>query len=237
MTDRRMLVAFDPDHFANAAAMDGPPDPLTAFRYAHRQNLWHGPETPSGPGSSVEQTREITAVLPALCQRYGVRSLLDVPCGNFHWMARVDLPDVQYTGGDLVPEIVVEAWRQYGTSRRRFVELDLTCSPLPAADLLFCRDCLVHLSYADIVRAVRNIRQSAITYLLMTTFTAEQAFRDIVTGDWRPINFEAPPFSFAHPLALIAERCTEQDGAFADKSLGLWRVGDLPNLGGGVFRG
>lgn len=234
MTDRRMLVAFDPDHFANTAAASGPPDPLTAFRYAHRHNLWDGSETPSGPGSSVDQTREILAALPELCKRYSVHSLLDVPCGNFHWMAEVDLPDVQYTGGDLVPEIVAEARRQYGTRRRQFVELDLTRSPLLAADLLFCRDCLVHLSYADILRAVRNVRGSTIEYLLTTTFTAEPAFRDVVTGDWRPVNLEAPPFSFGPPLELIPERCTEQDGAFADKSLGLWRVSDLPDLDGGV---
>ena len=233
MTDRRTLVAFDPDYFANTAATNGPPDPLTAFRYAHRHNLWHGPETPSGPGSSVDQTREIAAALPELCRRYSVRSLLDVPCGHFHWMARIDLADVRYIGGDLVPEIVAEAGRQYGTSMREFVELDLTCSPLPTADLLFCRDCLVHLSYADIARAVRNIRRSAIEYLLTTTFTVEPTFRDIVTGDWRPVNLELAPFSFGRPLELIPERCTEQHGAFADKSLGLWRVRDLPDLGRG----
>lgn len=230
MGDRRELVSFDPDHFANRAAAEGPLDPLTAFRYAHRHNLWHGAETPSGPGSSVEQTKEVAAQLPALCARYHVRSLLDVPCGNFHWMAGIELPGVQYTGGDLVPEIVAEAQRRYGTPMRQFVDLDLTQSSLPAADLLFSRDCLVHLSYADIVRAVDNIRASAIEFLLVTTFTAEPAFRDVVTGDWRPLNLEVPPLSFPRPLELVRERCTEQDGAFADKSLGLWRVRDLPDL-------
>ena len=226
--DRRTLVTFDPDHFAKAA--DGRTDPLTAFRYAHRHNLWRGPETASGPGSSLEQTRAIGAALPSLCRRYRVRSLLDVPCGDFHWMANVDLTGVQYTGGDLVPEVVAAAADRYGTPDRRFVTLDLTCSPLPPADLLLCRDCFVHLSHADIARAIRNIRVRDITYLLTTTFTGEAAHVDIVTGDWRPVNLEAPPFSFPPPLALIVENCTEQDGAFADKSLGLWRVSDLPPL-------
>lgn len=145
-------------------------------------------------------------------------------------MASVNLPGVQYTGGDIVPEVVVEAARRYGRRGRRFLVLDLTRSPLPPADLLLCRDCLVHLSYTDIVKAIGNIQRSEIEYVLTTTFTAESGFRDIVTGDWRPINLETPPFSFPRPVELLREQCTEQNGAFADKALGLWRVCDLPSL-------
>jgi hypothetical protein len=230
MTDRRKLVSFDPDHFAKSAKADGLPDALTAFRYAYHHNLWRGAETPSGAGSSAAQTKAIANALPGLCQRYDVRSLLDVPCGSFNWMATVNLPNVRYTGGDIVPEVVVEAARQHGTHERQFVVLDLTRSTLPPADLLLCRDCLTHLSYTDIAAAIDNVRKSEIKYLLTTTFTTEQGFRDIVTGDWRPMNLEMPPFSFPWPVELLSEQCTEQNGAFADKSLGLWRVRDLPNL-------
>jgi SAM-dependent methyltransferase len=225
-------MPFDPDHFAKHVAKHGPVDALTAFRYAHEHNLWHGPETRSGPGSSLNQTAVIAQALPQLCQRYEIRTLLDVPCGTFHWMACVDLGNTQYIGGDLLPEVVAEAKRQYGTDHRLFIELDLTRSPLPDADLLLCRDCFVHLSYADIARAIDNIRRSTLTYMLTTTFPAETQYHDIVTGDWRPVNLEASPFSFPPPLEMVREECTEQDGAFADKSLGLWRVRDLPPLPG-----
>jgi len=230
MTNRRQLVGFDPDYFAKRAQAGGPTDPLTAFRLAYRDNLWRGAETPSGAGSSTDQTRVIAAALPRLCATYGVGSLLDIPCGSFNWMADVDLRGIRYTGGDIVPEIVADATRRDGRRGRRFLVLDLTRSPLPAADLLLCRDCFVHLSYSDITRAVANIRKSDIEYLLTTTFRAESAFRDIVTGDWRPLNLEAPPFVFPPPLELLHEECTEHGGAFADKALGLWRVGDLPDL-------
>jgi SAM-dependent methyltransferase len=233
MIDRRKLVAFDPDHFAKSVQTDGPPDALTAFRYAYHNNLWRGAETTAGPGSSIVQTKAIATSLPGLCQRYHVGSLLDVPCGSSNWMAGVDLPGVQYTGGDIVPEVVAEAARRHGTPERRFLVLDLTSAPLPSADLLFCRDCLVHLSYSDITRAVDNVRRSDIEYVLTTTFTAESEFRDIVTGDWRPINLERPPFSFPPPVELLPEQCTEQNGAFADKALGLWHVRDLPDLSSG----
>jgi hypothetical protein len=230
MTDRRKLVDFDADHFAKSAAAGGPHDALTAFRYAYHHNLWRGTVTPSGAGSSIEHTKVIAKLLPGLCRRYDVGSLLDVPCGNFNWMAGVDLPGVRYTGGDIVPEVVSEAARRHGSREREFLVLDLTSSQLPPAELLLCRDCLVHLSYADIAKAISNIRRSEIEYLLTTTFTAESGFRDVVTGDWRPINLEQPPFSFPRRVELLREQCTEQDGAFADKALGLWRVSDLPDL-------
>jgi hypothetical protein len=230
MTNRRDLVAFDPDHFGKRSSEGDPPTPLEAFRHAYRANLWAGAETPSGPGSSADQTAVVARVLPELCRRYGVRTLLDVPCGDLHWMAGVAFPGVQYIGGDLVPEVVAEAALRYGTPDRRFLTLDLTCSALPRADLLLCRDCLVHLCYDDIAKAIDNIRMSEITYLLTTTFVEETEFREIVTGDWRPINLQAPPFSFPAPVELLVEECTEQGGAFADKALGLWRVRDLPDL-------
>jgi len=101
-------------------------------------------------------------------------------------------------------------------------------SPLPAADMLLCRDCLVHLSNAHIRRALANIRASDTTYLLTTTFTDRDRNQDIPTGSWRPINLLLPPYNFPEPLRLIDERCP--DPTYADKHLGLWRVADIPGF-------
>lgn len=228
MTDRRHDVPFDPDYFSRLASAGRPQEPAEAFRHAYRTNLWSGPESRSGPGSGLDQTRLLRAALPDLCHRRDLRSLLDVPCGDWRWMATVDLSGVEYTGGDLLEELVELNRRAFGGPGRRFERLDLTASALPRADLLLCRDCLVHLSLADISRALANIRRSEITFLLATTFPAEPDNLEIVTGDWRPLNLEAPPFGFPRPLELINEGCTEGDGRFRDKSLGLWRVSDLP---------
>lgn len=48
-----------------------------------------------------------------------------------------------------------------------------------------------------------------------------------MTGDWRPLNLERPPFNFPPPAELLAEGCTEAEGRFLDKSLGLWAIKDL----------
>lgn len=228
MIDRRHAVPFDPEYFASRAAAGERFTPAEAFRHALRTNHWAGTESSSGPGSGLEQTAALRTALPRLFRQLGVATLLDLPCGDWRWLATLDLGGLQYTGGDLLEELVEQNRRLHGGPNRTFVQLDLTTSSLPAADLLLCRDCLVHLSCRDIDKAFRNIRRSNITYLLTTTFPAEVANADIVTGDWRPLNLQAAPFSLPAPMELINEGCTEGNGAFSDKSLGLWRIRDLP---------
>ena len=73
-----------------------------------------------------------------------------------------------------------------------------------------------------------HVRRSRITYLLTTTFTQHEHNEDIQDGDWRMLNLARAPFVFPEPLAVLVEGCSEADGAYADKSLALWRIADIP---------
>jgi SAM-dependent methyltransferase len=198
------------------------------FALIHAHNHWGSAESVSGSGSERAQTAALVQALPPLLQQFNVRSLLDVPCGDLNWMQHVDLSGVRYIGGDIVPA-VVEADRQRFAHRPElsFQHLDLLQDPLPAVDLVLVRDCLVHFSLADVHRALANIRRSGARYLLTTTFTRVAENRDIVTGDWRPLNLQAAPFLLPPPVALIDEQCTEGNGRYSDKAMGLWEVAAL----------
>jgi SAM-dependent methyltransferase len=201
------------------------------FRRIFDLNLWGNCESVSGEGSTLERTAAIRADLPPLLARYGVRSVLDAPCGDFFWMKEVTLDVDSYVGADIVPELITRNIERHSNRQRRFIVCDLVDAELPRADLVFCRDCLVHLSYAETRRALDNFRRSGATWLLTTTFSDRRDNHDIKTGDWRPINLERAPYGFPPAAELINERCDEVDevlGAFADKSLGLWRLADLP---------
>lgn len=198
------------------------------FERIYATNLWSDPETRSGVGSTLDSTRAIRAELPAALRRLETRVLLDAPCGDFTWMGQVDLGGIQYIGGDIVPAIVAGNQRRYANESRRFIDLDLTRDTLPQADVLLCRDCLVHLSYANIAAVLANVSRSSIRYVLMTSFPGRGDNRDIDDGDWRTLDFEAPPFSFPAPVLTIVEECDEENGAYSDKSLVAWRVADLP---------
>ncbi len=194
------------------------------FTYIFRSRLWSSGSV-SGPGSEEVQTRELRDRLPGLLDRFGVRTMLDLPCGDFGWLSEVGLDLERYIGADIVAELVeLNAARFRDDPVREFRVLDLTGDPLPSTDLVLCRDCLVHLSFADIERALRNLRRSGSRYLLTTTFTELGTNTDIATGDWRPLNLCREPFGFPEPLAVLVEGCTEENGAYADKSLGLWEI-------------
>ncbi len=227
MTSRRDRVPFDPRHFEKQAEKRGETTTLASvFGGIYAARHWAA-ESPSGEGAAPAQTARLEAELPALLHHIGATHLLDAPCGDFGWMQRVNLAGIDYTGADIVPELVAENQARYGSAHRRFVPLDLTRDALPPADVLLCRDLSVHLSFADIWRALRNARRSGIPWLLTTTFPGEGRNEDITSGDWRPLNFERAPFAFPPPTALLVEGCTEGGGAFADKSLGLWPLARL----------
>jgi len=196
------------------------------FSDIYRGNKWGGVDSVSGTGSDMFQTRVVRNGLPAVCRCFDVHAMLDIPCGDFHWMKHVDLDGIDYTGADIVADLILGNG-QYEASKVHFCILNLIDDKLPKIDLVFCRDCLVHLSFRDTFRALHNICDSGSIYLLTTTFTSLPHNRDIATGQWRTLNLEAPPFSFPPPLKTINEQCTEGDGAFSDKSLGLWRVEDI----------
>lgn len=198
------------------------------FARIYQTNLWFDAESRSGAGSSLDSTAQLRASLPPLLRSLNARSLLDVPCGDFNWMSHVDLSGIDYIGGDIV-EPMVEANRgRYESPARKFMRVDLTSGPLPAADVILCRDCLVHFSYANIIAAFRTMRASGAKYLLTTTFLNRQVNKDIVDGDWRPLNLEKSPFELPAPHSVILEECTEEGGAYVDKALAIWRVSDLP---------
>jgi 2-polyprenyl-3-methyl-5-hydroxy-6-metoxy-1,4-benzoquinol methylase len=201
--------------------------PERVFTGIYRSNGWRGNASVSGSGSDEMQTRILVRDLPGLFAGFGISSVLDIPCGDFHWMREVDLEGVDYLGADIVGEIIRTNKRRYRRRGVAFAKLDLIRSRLPAVDLVFCRDCLVHLPYADVIRALRNVCASGSQYLATTTFPAQKENRDIRTGDWRALNLELAPFFLPQPLRILNEGCTELDGMFTDKSIGVWRVDDI----------
>ena len=193
------------------------------FVRIYRKNLWGDSSSCSGPGSTLEATVRIREEIPALLRRIEARTMLDIPCGDFHWMSQIDLPIEQYFGADLVGELVARNQRQYGSGKITFLRLDLLTETLLKVDVLLVRECLVHFSNRDIHRALRNIKRSRSTYLLTTSHLRTDVNRDIHTGDWRPVNLERAPFFLPPPRMTIVE------DEHMDKSMGLWKVADIPD--------
>ena len=175
--NRRTSVPFDPYHFEREAKEGRRYSTIDAFRVIYASNHWGASER-SGAGASVDQATTVLAQLAALVEELGVGTLLDVPCGDFAWMRHLRA-DVRYIGGDVLPELVAANEQQFGGANRRFVPIDILQDELPAADLLLCRDCLVHFSFDDIRAALANIGRSRCQWLLTTTFRTARGTRTL----------------------------------------------------------
>ena len=197
----------------------------STFAAIYETNSWGNDESVSGPGSTLARGADFQSDLLALFDAFGIRSLLDAPCGYFNWMQRVVAErQLDYTGVDIVEQLIARNARVHAAAHRRFLCLDMTRSDLPQADVIVSRDGLVHLSFADARAALRNFRRSGSRFLLTTTFINRPRNRDVRTGGWRELNLEAAPFRLAAPLALIDERCHHSGGIYRDKRLGLWAL-------------
>lgn len=204
-------------------------DLAARFDLIHRTNLWGAEQSTSGLGSELAATATLRHELSRLLRDLDIKSLLDLPCGDFTWMSHTDLAGITYVGADIVPAIIAANTTKHAISGWvDFLQLDLVADPLPAADLILCRDCLVHLSFDHIRRAIGNMKRSGSQWLLTTTFIDVTENRDVEDGDWRTLNLQHAPFGFPEPRAIIIEGCTEANGDYADKALGLWRPADLP---------
>lgn len=195
------------------------------FSQYYQTNFWRDDESVSGHGSSLEQTESIRAILPGLFRELGVKTLLDIPCGDFNWFSRMkEIENIFYIGADIVPELIYANRERYVHPKLVFQIMDVTCDRLPIVDLVFCRDLLGHFSNVDVRKALVNIKASRAKYLLATTFPDRDPNADIETGQWRPIDLAALRYGLGPTSALINENCTAADGDFADKTLGLWRL-------------
>jgi len=199
-------------------------DPADIFSEYARRNKWRDKDSLSGKGSNLESTAELRETLPKLLRELDTKVLLDLPCGDFFWMQRVDLSGISYVGGDIVPDLIEKNRRLHGSPSREFMSLDLIKDAIPKADVILVRDCLVHLSTAHIQSAISNICKSGSTWLLTTTYPETGTNAEIVTGDWRPIDLTAPPFNFPQPDQMLLEGQGHVKGQRPDKALGLWRL-------------
>lgn len=198
------------------------------FTNIYLKNKWGDSCSYSGSGSNLEQTTNILKELPDIFKKYEIKSIVDLPCGDFYWMQKLNLSEIDYLGGDIVPEIIEKNKLRFNEEKKNFRVIDIITDSLPQADMIFCRDCLVHFSYQDIYKSLKNIKNSKFKYLLTTSFLNRKINRNIATGSWRTLNLMEEPFNFPKPIEIILENCTEYDSAFSDKALCLWELASIP---------
>jgi hypothetical protein len=203
------------------------------FAEIYVSNHWRSEESGSGPGSTKTATQALVPQLIELIHSLGVRILVDAPCGDANWIGPVALEAAIYAGYGVVPWVVDSLRaraREFGLNAQ-FATADIIADQLPKADLILCRDCLVHLTDDLVLTALARLAASRSTWLLATTFPDLERNAPGAVGGWRPIDLTKPPFNLPAPERLIFERpSSEPNPNYGRKALGLWKLSDIREL-------
>lgn len=172
-----------------------------------KTNHWSNSESKSGDGSTLRYTEHIRRELPGLIERVGVKTFLDVPCGDFNWFKEVELPaGTKYIGGDIVEDMIVELSEKYASQDRDFRFINALNDKLPSADIWMCRDLIFHLPHSDIFRLLDNFLASPVEHLLITSHAGgDVRNEDTFMGGFRLVDLRRPPFSLPEPQLRIAD--------------------------------
>lgn len=183
-----------------------------SFDMIFADNHWGSRESASGGGSDAGRTRAIREYIPRVIRKYGIGSILDVPCGDYNWMKLVDKSapagggaKIDYIGGDVVGPMIEKNNALYKGDRVSFRVIDITKDELPKVDLIFCKDCLQHLSEKNVLKALDNFKKSGAKYLLLTSYPLTIKNWDINDGDYRPLNLFLPPFNMKDYIDKMQE--------------------------------
>ena len=181
------------------------------FELIYKTNFWTSKESISGLGSEQKNTINIKKGIIDIINDHKIKSILDAPCGDFNWIKNILNEDLQYIGGDIVNDLINKNLKKHKEKNINFLQLDITNDNLPEADLMICRDCLIHLSFKNIKLFFKNFKKSKINFLLLTSYKLKDPNKeiknlDIPDGEFREIDMSEPPFSLPKPINEILDK-------------------------------
>lgn len=167
------------------------------FTEIYNHNKWGSTESKSGIGSTHLFTINIRNSISQIINRYDVKDILDVSCGDWNWMKTISHKLPRYTGLDIVEKIVEENSKKFSNDRIRFVCSDFLSYVEKIegkVDLILCRHTLEHLPEEYNMRFLDQC-QTKCKLLLITTHDKCNKNEDLEENNtYRPINMELPPY-------------------------------------------
>ena len=175
----------------------------------------------SGPGSALSSTVPYREFLAAFVREHGVRSILDLGCGDFEVMSHVDIGETSYLGVDVIVERISRNVRKANVMklhRHHFAVGDARTWPISNFDLVICKDVVQHWSNAEVTAWLARLafappqgptswtarhlpkgsaesRSSRPRYALVTNCNyGPTVNHDVAAGGWRAVDLTKPPF-------------------------------------------
>ncbi len=147
---------------------------------------------PPGWGSVLRNTRSYILFLEAFMKANQIKSVLDLGCGDWSFSRFVQWDKTRYLGIDIVPKIIKTNRERFTSTTVSFLHANALDIELPKADLLLCKDMLMHLPNTDIITFAQKCKN--FKHCLITNNIGNVINEDKPVGDYRSIDLTAAPF-------------------------------------------
>lgn len=163
------------------------------FEEIYSENKWlYG----SGEGSQPQHTRPYVSFLQNFLQGNGIKSVVDMGCGDWQFSQLIDWTGIDYRGFDVVSSVIEANQKKISSSTTWFHLAAGDGNDLPAANLLIAKDALQHWSNDSIKAFLPNLKKYI--YCLITNCVnpnGETTNDNIENGGFRYLDLRLPPFS------------------------------------------
>jgi len=171
--------------------------------------IWKG-----GFGMSYQRVRDIFEI-------FEIKSVLDCGCADHHWLSKLDWTGIEYTGIDIVPELIKKNKKNF--PEKTFINANIVEYDLQKVDLIFIRDVFTHLQLKDCLQIIENAIKSGSTYLMASSSSVEEnpETRCLILN---PRNLRIDPFNFPEPVHTINDK--GKPGYY----MGVWEIDELSTI-------
>ena len=181
-----------------------------AFTKIYENGVWavdaNGNGT-SGPGSTIENTKEYVAFLQKFMKKNKIKSVVDIGCGDWEFSQHINWKGINYKGYDVVKKVVDRNQKKFGNSNISFYHADVSQISFPKADLLICKDVMMHIpnqSISAILSQLSKFKYCIITNdVLRSTLSSTNPELSTVDGGFRALDITQPPFSIKAKKVFI----------------------------------
>ena len=157
----------------------------------------------SGPGSRGLVAEQYIEDVSGFIAARNIKSVVDLGCGDFHIGRQiVEQTGVDYTGVDIVSDLVEQHSGKFSNDRVRFMCANILTDELSMAELCLVRQVLQHLSNTEIGTALKNISKYPMTLISEDvpkhprSFNRDKPHGPDYRGHWRSgVYLDRPPFS------------------------------------------
>jgi SAM-dependent methyltransferase len=179
------------------------------FENIYKKCLWNDGDANiplSGPGSSLENTKNFSNLLTKFIYDNECKSVLDLGCGDLTWIPKTQFFNdnyIKYTGIDVVESLIISHLKKF--PEKKFLCKDITIyKDFDKVDIIIIRDVIFHLTNDEILSIFENIKNK-FNFLVITSCKNNMNIDNFDKWHFSNKNIQIEPFNKSQKFIMKIE--------------------------------